>query len=70
MENMLVARGGQFYVGNALTWADLMIFSFADIMKDRNANAFDGFPVISNLLKRVADIPNIKKWLETRPKEA
>nr|QTW43623.1 GSTsigma3a [Eurytemora affinis] len=70
MENILVTRGGQFFVGNALTWADLMIFAYGDLLKDMNAAALNGFPVITDLLRRIAEIPNIKKWLETRPKSS
>ena len=70
MENILVTRGGQFFVGNALTWADLMIFAYGDLLKDMNPAALNGFPVIADLLRRIAEIPNIKKWLETRPKSS
>ena len=29
LEKMLVSRGGQFYVGNNMSWADLAVFQFA-----------------------------------------
>ena len=28
LEKVLVRRGGQFFVGNNLTWADLAVFQF------------------------------------------
>ena len=33
LETRLVERGGQFFAGNNLTWADLHVFAFVDRMR-------------------------------------
>ena len=52
-----------------LTWADLAVFQFCrDGMggcAPRDIKA--ACPNIANLCSRVAEIPNIKKWLANRP---
>ena len=37
LETRLKERGGQFFVGNNLTWADLHVFAFLDRMRLDNA---------------------------------
>jgi len=68
LEKMLVSRGGQYFVGNNLTWADLAVFQFS---KDGTAGNppkdLKAFPTIANLCQRVAEIPNIKNWMSSRP---
>jgi len=65
-EKRLGERGGQFMVGNCLTWADIQLFFFCS----ENPGHTDNLPKIGNLVKRVGDLPNIKKWIENRPKTA
>jgi glutathione S-transferase len=68
LEGRLAGRGGQFFVGNQLTWADLMVFMVAAHMEqERGPAALDKVPLIQNLVARVGDIPNIKKWMANRP---
>jgi len=67
MEALLQSRGGQFLVGNALTWADLMLFTFVDMMKDLNPTLLEKFAGLSALMETVQEIPNIKKWIKNRP---
>jgi glutathione S-transferase len=64
IEKRLVSRGGQFLVGNALTWADIQLFFFCS----ENSPALAKMPKIANLCKRVGELPNIKNWVENRPK--
>jgi len=63
MEKRLTSRGGQFLVGNGLTWADIQLLFFCT----ENSPSMAKTPKIANLCKRVGDLPNIKKWMETRP---
>jgi len=64
---MLVSRGGQFFVGNNLTWADLAVSIFVTDGVMKPVKDLTAFPKIVNLSKRVAEIPNIKNWMASRP---
>ena len=66
IEARLECRGGQFLVGNAFSWADLHLFDFCFNIPDKSC--LDKFPKIKNLTERVCKIPNIKCWVESRPK--
>ena len=83
LETRLKERGGQFFAGNKLTWADLHVFAFFDKMRLDNAEVrirniltdiqwfycqlLDDFPTVRNLLERVEEMPNISRWLQSRP---
>merc|ERR1711874_511375 len=66
LEKKLTARGGQYFVGNNLTWADLHVFMYATDAVDKAVLA--KFPKLANLTERVGNVPNIKAWVESRPK--
>merc|ERR1711936_740834 len=66
IEKRLECRGGQFLVGNAFTWADLHLFDFCCNLPDKSC--LDKCPKIKNLTERVCCIPNIKCWVDSRPK--
>merc|ERR1712117_812304 len=65
LEKKLASRGGQFFVGNNFTWADIHTFMYISDLPDKSA--LSSFPKIANLVERVGNIPNIKQWVETRP---
>ena len=65
LEKRLDSRGGQYFVGKSFSWADLHTLMYVSDLQDKSILA--GFPKLSNLVDRVANIPNIKKWVETRP---
>ena len=65
IEKRLENRGGQFMVGNTLSWADLRLFDFCFQLPD--PSGLDNFPRIKNLTGRVGRIPNIQAWVEARP---
>merc|ERR1711942_285302 len=48
-----------------LTWADLHTFMYVSDLP--NKDVMKSFPKVANLVERVGNIPNIKKWVETRP---
>ena len=66
IEKRLEARGGQFLSGNAFSWADLHLFDFCSNLPDKSC--LEKVPKIKNLTERVSKIPNIKSWVESRPK--
>lgn len=64
LEKILADNGGQFFVGSSLTWADIVVADFLqgwvkDVAVPRN---------LKNHLNFVMNLPNIRKWVETRPK--
>ena len=52
-------------VGNSFTFADLHIFGYVGELPDKTM--IDGYPHLANLVSRVANIPNIKEWVQSRP---
>jgi len=64
LEKRLILRGGQFYVGNILSWADIQTFM---ILTEFDQDVVKKFPKVANLVERIGQIPNIKKWVESRP---
>merc|ERR1712018_555814 len=65
LETKLATRGGQYFVGNNLTWADTHVFMYlGDLPKEAYAN----YPKLVSLYERVGAVPNIKAWVDSRPK--
>merc|ERR1711879_99427 len=65
LEKRLVSRGGEYFVGNSLTWADTHVFMY---ISDLEPAALEKFPKLTALKERVGNVPNIKAWVESRPK--
>ena len=65
LEKKLESRGGQYFVGNNLSWADLHVFMY---LGDLDKAAYAKYPKLVSLYERVGDLPNIKAWVESRPK--
>ena len=68
LERRLEGRGGQFFVGNNLTWADIQTFMLVTEVVDKEVAK--KYPKVENLVERVGQIPNIKKWVQSRPETA
>merc|ERR1712059_31879 len=68
MEGVLKAMGGYHFTGSSLSWADIVVYNFVTNLKARVGDlALDSFPSLAGLVTMVGDLPNIKKWEETRP---
>jgi len=67
LEARLASRGGQFFAGNKLTWADLMLFNMIDILSPLGAIKMENYPKLNNLRMRVSELPNIKAYVARRP---
>jgi len=65
LEKKLESRGGEYFVGNSLTWADTHVFMY---LSDLDAAVLEKFPKLAGLKERVGSVPNIKAWVESRPK--
>ena len=70
LEKRLEARGGQFFAGNCLTWADLQLLAYLDTFGKMVPNALDNCPKMKDLNCRVGELPNIKNWMSTRPQSS
>jgi len=66
LEKKLKERGGQYLVGNRISWADIHLFYFCsdEFMEPEIVEQYTN---IANLINRVAVLPNIKNWIDTRP---
>merc|ERR1712226_1583212 len=70
LEARLCLRGGQYFAGNALTYADLMVVVLQDNLRSTVIGAgscIEKFPKLCNLYERVIAVPNIKAWRGARP---
>jgi len=67
LENHLTRRGSQYFAGNAFSWAELHFLNIIDTFSTRAPNLLEQTPKLSDLLARTKALPNIAKWLETRP---
>jgi len=65
VERRLCERGGEWLVGNRLSWADIWAYHFFAELPDQTR--VKASAKISCLVQRVANQPNIKKWVESRP---
>lgn len=55
-----------------VTWADLAYYSILVPMAEMHGEELilDSTPHVKKLCDQVGDIPQIKKWVESRPKTA
>merc|ERR1712062_345100 len=70
LEGRLCLNGGQFFSGNALTYADIMIVALQDNLRSNvigGGDLIEKFPKMCNLYQRVTALPNIKAWRGSRP---
>ena len=69
LEKKLVDRGGQFFAGNSLTFADLHVFYFLAEAEFMCPIVVKQYPKLSGLVDRIASNPNIRNYIETRPQK-
>eukprot|EP00091_Calanus_sinicus_P010593 TRINITY_DN2451_c0_g1_i2.p1 TRINITY_DN2451_c0_g1~~TRINITY_DN2451_c0_g1_i2.p1 ORF type:complete len:253 (-),score=137.47 TRINITY_DN2451_c0_g1_i2:77-736(-) len=68
MEGLLTSKGGNYFAGNQLTWADIAIYHSSDMMKRMLGEPnMEECPNMKKLMETVNSLPNIKKWEEARP---
>lgn len=66
--NALKASGSGFLVGNSLTFIDLLVAQHsADLLGREKSDLFNDVPEMKAHSEKVQSIPQIKKWIETRP---
>merc|ERR1711997_138728 len=68
LEKLLKQNGSKFFVGNCVTWADIVVANFCDGMMMKGGDAVFGNNVfLKSHAKLILDLPNIKKWIAARP---
>jgi len=55
-------------IGGKLTLADISVAYYLDELHGINPKLYDGIPALAHVVKTTLARPNIKKWMETRPK--
>ena len=66
----LYGNGGHFFVGNNLTWVDLLAYVYLGHVLQISENAFDTYPWLKQNREEVEKIPKIKEYLNNRPQTA
>lgn len=51
-----------------MTWIDIMTYLLVEDVKNYFGLTTDAYPELNKLHGEVATLPNIKKWVEERPK--
>lgn len=60
-------NGGPYFVGNSLTWADLMFYNVSQSMLLRDANILYKYPSLKLNREQVEANPNVANYLKSRP---
>jgi len=68
LEKQVEKRGGGQFVGSTFTWAELHFYQIMEMILKDNEKVLDAFPKLKAIFNNTKEIPNIKKWLEERPK--
>jgi len=69
VEEYKKAQGSKYLVGDKLTWIDILYAHFMDSFGvTLDPNIMDPYPCLKELQNTVFEVPEIKKWIETRPK--
>ena len=68
--NEIAGANGGFLACGKLTWCDLYVASFKDLLKwalKDDFNNFAEYPNLKAITEKVVAIESIKKWLAERP---
>lgn len=63
----LYGKGGPFFVGNSLTWADLLFYDVGETLLQINGNALDKNTWLQQNRAEVEKQPKIAEYLKNRP---
>jgi glutathione S-transferase len=66
-ETKLNQTNSGYLVGKGLTFADLFLISILEWLGDKKSAAFEHFPALKKHDETVRALPNIAKWLQSRP---
>jgi len=60
--------GKGFIVGDSLTWADIGLAHALWGLQTRQPGILDAYPLLKSYMERITSRPNIKAWIDKRPK--
>jgi glutathione S-transferase len=66
LKNLEKGVTGEHLVGGKVSWADIVLYHFVKELPSQDA--LKDAPKVAAVVDGVANLPNIKKWVETRPK--
>ncbi|GMS84137.1 hypothetical protein PENTCL1PPCAC_6312, partial [Pristionchus entomophagus] len=55
------------FVGNSLTWVDLLVSDHIGILESFIPNAVSSFPLVQAIRKKTTSDPKLKEWIDKRP---
>jgi glutathione S-transferase len=64
----LYGNGGPFFVGNHLTWVDLLFYDVFESLLAIDGNCLDKYPWLKQNRAEVEKQPRIAEYLKNRPK--
>merc|ERR1711976_57481 len=69
LEKKVEQRGGDFFIGKKVTWAEMHFFQIIDalIAEPESKEILEPYPKLKNLFESVQKIPNVAKYLKGRP---
>lgn len=64
-----VKKNGGYFVGGALSWADLVFVALLDYMNFmmNKQNIIENYDNLKQLKQKVVELPAIKSWINKRP---
>jgi len=69
--DVVTANGGNYIVGNTVTWADFWLTNFLEIWRDTvDPTLIDNYPALKKQMANVQAIPAIKEWIQKRPQSS
>jgi len=80
LENLLKKRGGQWYAGSSVTFADMAVMVMLDFLHEPDELAFkdmnnladrrrllDDYPLVKSNYQRTSAVPSVAEWKRKRP---
>jgi len=69
-EKFLIENGGEYFVGNKLTWADLVLSDTFSDWNEKFPNLFTTHKKLVEFTQKIQNIPQIQHWIKNRPQTA
>ena len=67
-EARLAKTNSGFLLASGLSWADLYLYAVLEWFGDKKPELLFHFPLVKALDEKISSHPNIKAWIEKRPK--
>jgi len=61
-------NGGQYFVGDSLTWADIAVAEFVSVLEDCFCQSIlENFPQLKAFKEKIFSLPKLKEYVAQRP---